>query len=296
MLCRKPTPDEKKRRNNQAKVSIFNDWKNYTNFKAYLCGADEDIYKDWYELSADKIRMHVGLDAFDGVLPSPRKEINFERRSIDTVNGNDLANETFGGVPSKAERRRGMFKSFFGCQYPRLLLPSKKSHPNFKIDPFFKHILVSFKSMWDLGEKISFDEATRGFKRKNSPKSVIKFKKEGDGYLLNCISDDGFIYTFPLRKTPAPKKWVDKGFCPTKVRVLFLFDKIPCKFHICYLENLFMSTNIGRTAYVELEARVKMNGVTREKYRGLPKFAIQQEETKKLKKTGAIGKIKEGAI
>ena len=72
MLCRKPTPDEKKIRRNQAKVSMFNDWKNYTNLKASLCGAGEDIYKYWYEFSADKIRMHVGLYAFDGVSPSPR--------------------------------------------------------------------------------------------------------------------------------------------------------------------------------------------------------------------------------
>ena len=47
--------------------------------------------------------------------------------------------------------------------------------------------------MWDLGEKISFDEATRSFKRKHSLKSVIKFKKLVDGYLLDCIGDDGFI-------------------------------------------------------------------------------------------------------
>ena len=79
--------------------------------------------------------------------------MKFERHNIDPINGNDLVNEAFGGITSKAARQRGMFKSFFGCQDPRLILPSKKTHPNFKIDPFFKHLLVSFKSMWDLGEK-----------------------------------------------------------------------------------------------------------------------------------------------
>ena len=77
---------------------------------------------------------------------------------------------------------------------------------------------------------------------------------------------------------------MDKVFCTTQEIVLFLFEQIPCKFNICYLENLFMSTNICPTANVDLKAKVKMNGVTREKYRGLPKFAIQQEETKKLNK------------
>ena len=89
--------------------------------------------------------MHVGLYDFDGVSPSPRPEMKFERKSIDPVNGNDLVNEAFGGVTSKAAKRCGMFKSFFGCQDPRLLLTSKKTHPNFNIDPFFKHLLVSFK-------------------------------------------------------------------------------------------------------------------------------------------------------
>ena len=103
--------------------------------------------------------------------------MKFERQSIYPVKINDLLNEAFGGVPSKLARRRGMFKSFFGFQYPRLLLPSNKIHPIFNIDSFFKHLLVSFKSIWDLGEKTSFDEATRVFKGVNSLKYVIKFNK-----------------------------------------------------------------------------------------------------------------------
>ena len=67
--------------------------------------------------------MHVGLYAFYGVSPIPRTDIKFERQSIDPVNGNDLVNKAFGGVPSKARRRRGMVNYFFGCQGPWLLLP-----------------------------------------------------------------------------------------------------------------------------------------------------------------------------
>ena len=124
--------------------------------------------------------------------------------------------------------------------------------------------------------KISFDESTRGFKGKHSLKSVIKFKKEGDGYWLGFICDDGFIYTFSLRKNPAPKKLVNKGFCPTQARVLFFFDQLHCKFHIYYIDNLFMSNNICHTLYVDLKAKVKMHGVTISKDRGLPIFFIQQ--------------------
>ena len=96
MLCRKHIPYEKKRRQNQEKVSIFNDCKNHTNLKASLCGASKDIYKYWYGLSADEIRMHVSLYDFDGLSPNPRTKMNFEIQSIDPVNSNDLVNEAFG--------------------------------------------------------------------------------------------------------------------------------------------------------------------------------------------------------
>ena len=57
-----------------------------------------------------------------------------------------------------------------------------------------------------------------------------------------------------------------------------------------------MSTNIFCNVYVDLKAKVKINGVTREKYRGMPIFVIQQEDTKKLKKVRRIGTIRAGVI
>ena len=57
-----------------------------------------------------------------------------------------------------------------------------------------------------------------------------------------------------------------------------------------------MSTNIFRNAYVDLKDKVKMNSVTRSKDRVLPRFFIQQEETKKPNKQRAIWKIKAGVI
>ena len=107
-------------------MSLFTDWKNYTNLKASLCGAGHDIYKDWYEFSVEEMRMHIGLYVLDGISPSPRVEMKFETQNNDPVNGNDLVNESFGGAPSKATRRHAMFKSFFGVQDPRVLSPLKK--------------------------------------------------------------------------------------------------------------------------------------------------------------------------
>ena len=177
-----------------------------------------------------------------------------------------------------------MFKSFFGCQYPRLLLPSKKHTPKLQDWHIFQASISIIQVNVVSWRKILFDEAMHGFNGKHRLKSIINFKKEEYGYLIYCIGDDGFIHTSPLWTTPEPKKWVDEEFYPTQARVIFLFEQLSCKFHICYLENLFMSTNICCTAYVDLKAKVEIHGVTGAKDSGLSRFVIQQEATYKLKK------------
>ena len=167
-----------------------------------------------------------------------------------------------------------MFKCFFSAQDPRLMTPPKNTHPNFKIDPWMLHLLQCFAEMWDLGAEISYDEATQGFKGRHSLKARIKFKKEGDGYLIDCIGDDGFIYTMYLRTNPAPQEWIARGFSPTQARVLFLLDQLPGKYYVCYLDNLFMSAKLCQTAYVSLKSKVMMHGVTRAGGRGLPGSVI----------------------
>ena len=104
LLSRDGTPEEKRRRRHMKRVSLFTDWKNYTNLKASLCGAGQDIYKDWYEFTVEEMRMRIGLYVLDGISPSPRVEMKFETQSNNPVNGNDLVNESFGGAPSKATR------------------------------------------------------------------------------------------------------------------------------------------------------------------------------------------------
>ena len=88
---------------------------------------------------------------------------------------------------------------------PKIEYTSKITHPNFKIDPFFLHLLQCFPQMWDLGVEISYDEATQGFKDRHHLKVNIKYKKAGDGYLIDCVPDDGFIFTFYQRTNPAPR-------------------------------------------------------------------------------------------
>ena len=80
-----------------------------------------------------------------------------------------------------------------------------------------------------------------------------------------------------LRTNPAPRKWVELGFCPTQARVLFLLDQLPGKYYRCYLDNLFMSAKLCRTTNVSLKSKVMLHGVTRVSGRGLPKSIIQDQ-------------------
>jgi hypothetical protein len=61
------------------KVSVFNDWKNCINLKVSIYSAGKDMYRDWYELSADEIWMHVGLYILNRLLPSLRTEMKLKR-------------------------------------------------------------------------------------------------------------------------------------------------------------------------------------------------------------------------
>ena len=136
------------------------------------------------------------------------------------------------------------------------------------------HLLHCFVAMLDLGSEISYNKATQGFKGRHSLQSKNKFKKVGDGYLIDCIGDDGFICTFYQRTNPAPQQWIYLGFSPIQARVLFLFDQLPGEYYICYLDNLFISAKLCRTAYISLKSKVMMHGVTRASGSSLPEFVI----------------------
>ena len=75
--------------------------------------------------------------------------------------------------------------------------------------------------MCDLSECGASGEATREFKVEDTKKYIIILKRKGDGYLIDCIYDGGFIYTSFFLKTPSTNKWCDKCFIPTQPIVLF---------------------------------------------------------------------------
>jgi hypothetical protein len=86
--------------------------------------------------------------------------------------------------------------------------PSKKTHPNHKIDKFLSHVNRTSMMAWDLGSHASRDEQTIGFQGHHQEKMRINYKKEGDGFQADCICENGYTYSFYFCNVPAPKKYM----------------------------------------------------------------------------------------
>mmetsp|Transcript_65882 Transcript_65882/g.77415 ORF Transcript_65882/g.77415 Transcript_65882/m.77415 type:complete len:89 (-) Transcript_65882:1159-1425(-) len=87
-----------------------------------------------------------------------------------------------------------------------LAIPSRKIAPNHKVDPMLLQMMFAFGEAWDAGAYIAGDEQDAGFKGKHPDKAQVTFKKEGVGFIIDTICDDGFTITFYLRNMPSPKK------------------------------------------------------------------------------------------
>jgi hypothetical protein len=180
---------------------------------------------------------------------------------------------------------------FFACQNPVLEVPSTKTHPNHKVDPFLLWMQIVSTDPWDFGEHGSCDEQCIGFTGNHTDKQRINCKKEGDGFLADSICKEGYTYSFFFRNQPAPAYYLNKGYSPTHSRVLFLFDTLPCNNHVIGLDNLFMSAKLAWGAY-NGKNKVKIHGVVRRHNRGIPSCVLQEDKTRKADIKAARGTLK----
>ena len=146
----------------------------------------------------------------------------------------------------------------------------------YKVDPFLAWIQTVSMAAWDMGKGISCDEQTIGFKGNHADKQRINYKKEGDVFLADSLSDNGYTYTFYLQNMPAPKHYIQKKCSPLHSRVPFMFDQLKDKYHVCGLDNLCNSTKFCREAFSGKNA-VMVHGVTRKSGHGLPSCVLQEE-------------------
>ena len=100
---------------------------------------------------------------------------------------------TFGPFNSKQHKH---FKAFFAAVDPRYPTLSRDTHPNWKVDPFLKHMHKVCKEAMHMGRNLSVDEQTVRFQGNHRDKQRITYKKEGNGFLADTICGDGYTYSF----------------------------------------------------------------------------------------------------
>jgi hypothetical protein len=216
-------PETKKHFHHHSVVTM-EQWTMFTNLKTMLAEAGSAVYKGFQPFSTADTKKFVGLLMLHGLAPSLRISYKFKDQDMDPVNGNDFVKESFG---TNAEKKWKMWRLFFGIKAPRKATPSKKTHPNGKVDPFLAEMQNVFLLAWHFGKFGACDE--------HEDKQQINYKDKGDGFLVDSVAEAGYTYCFFFRNQPAPNHYIRQGYSPTHARVLHLFDLLPSKKHVIEL-------------------------------------------------------------
>ena len=95
-----------------------------------------------------------------GLNPSPQLRMKTRHQVIEPLQGNDLICLQIG---DNFDKRHKQFKRYLAVQHPYLPVPDTNTHPNWKLDPFLKHLNQVFIQAVHLPENISCDEQTIAF-------------------------------------------------------------------------------------------------------------------------------------
>ena len=169
--------------------------------------------------------------------------------------------------------------AFFSLQDPRILVPSRKTHPNWKVEPFLKQALKVCKEAVVVGENCAIDEQTNGFQGKHEDKKRHDEKREGDGFQSDSLNvEGGYTWAFYFRNQPPPPKLIEEGLSPLHARTLALIAQLDGENHCVYMDNLYLSAKSCLHAWKKLKAKV--HGVCRQGGRGIPEEIKQEAKTK----------------
>ncbi len=249
--------------------------KNWSNAKAKIMNmGTPSYYPKFVPFELLEFEQFMHLYMLQGLCPSPRIEYKFKSNVDDPVHGNDWLRRSM--KTSQLDRRLREFKCCFAVQDPYHPIPPKKTHPNWKVDPFLEHIQAVSMYAWSLGRDLAGDEQTIGFKGRSEFKKRITYKKEGDGFQADALCDDGYTYCFYFRNQSAPKKYLKEGLSPLHSRCMALFDCLPNSYHQVRFDNLYMSAKFALAAYCHPN-KVMVEGVTRTNARGIPRQVLQYE-------------------
>lgn len=172
-----------------------------------------------------------------------------------------------------------------------------KLRPFMLVQPIIDSLREQCESTCTLGRDMSLDEIDVGFQGRFAGASRIKYKREGDGVLLDAIAcaETAYLFTFWPRADPLlPGPRVDAlptDLSPLGRRCLFMLGHrgVAKAWRHVYCDNLFTSLKFGY--YVHSCTSTYLTGVCRMSGRGLPK-EVKQPELKESAARAAKGTVK----
>lgn len=248
----------------------------WTNLKALLAGAGAGgvVYPSWQPTGPHELRRLYGLYLLTALSPSPNILTKFNPQSKDPINGSDIVSSAFG---VNGKRRYRELKCFLSVQDPRVTPPRKEVDPNFKVSPLLRHVELVSRAAVEVGRMGSGDEQDEGFQGQSEYKIKIKFKDEGDGFLVDVIClDAGYTYSFHWRHVPATPipELAKYKLSPLHQRCAYLLTTLPYMWHEVWWDNLYTSTKF---LMVGQHLKQHIAGVCRKGGRGFPESCKQEE-------------------
>ena len=135
-------------------------WCQYTNMKAELdCAGKKNqdgLEYNFENFTPREIEQQLSMYLFQGLNPSPQLVMKAKPQSVEPIQGNDLISSKIG---RNFERRHRQFRRYFACQHPYKPVPPISTHPNWKVDPFLRHLNKVCIQAASLPENLSMNES-----------------------------------------------------------------------------------------------------------------------------------------
>ena len=124
-----------------------------------------------------------------------------------------------------------------------------------------------------------------------------KFKKEGDGFFMDSVCNNGYTITFYPRNQPAPSNYIRLGHSPLHSRSFFLLNQLEeNSYHQIFYDNLHTSLKLTKGAIIYARSKCLTRGACRMKNRGLPISTMLGKVTRKVDKASMVGTTKASVL
>ena len=150
-------------------------------------GGEHEGYNAAVGWTPDRVAAHVALEFVNGLLVTPRAVDKLDRQS--PLYYHAEIDEMMRKWTSNPFLDHKVFLRTFTSVDPTMPRPDAKLKPLWLVDPVLDKLQARSMAAWDQGQEFSFDEMDCGHQGSSPTGQRVKFKKKGDGMLVDCTID-----------------------------------------------------------------------------------------------------------